>query len=144
MRINLSKGINMNAAVLKVVITGLFFLLIFVFGFWLSGLGKPYNSILFNIHKLVGLAAAVFLIVLLVQRHKAVPLQPLEIGAVVLTATIFVTTIVTGGLLNVLATGGLATLGRPVRLAILLVHKIFPYLAVLSTAGTLYLVFFRR
>ena len=134
----------MNASLSKVIGSGVFFLFIFIFGFWLSRLGKPYNQILFNVHKLIGLAAFIFLIVILVQRHKLMPLRPFEITTIVVTALIFVATIVAGGLLSVEASGGLASLGGPVRLAITLVHKIFPYLAVLSTAVSLYLLLFRR
>ena len=110
----------------------------------MSRLGKPYNQILFNVHKLIGLAAVIFLIVILVQRHKLVPLRPSEITAFVVTALIFVVTIVAGDLLSVEASGGLAGLNQSVRLAISLVHKIFPYLAVLSTAVSHYLLLFRR
>lgn len=35
------------------------FLLTVAFGFWLSRLGKPYNGLLFNVHKLVALGAVV-------------------------------------------------------------------------------------
>jgi hypothetical protein len=37
------------------------FLLTLVFGFWLSHAGKPYNGMLFNVHKLIALACVVFL-----------------------------------------------------------------------------------
>lgn len=43
-----------------VVGTGLLFLFIFLSGFWLSHSGKPYNTLIFTIHKLIGLAAGVF------------------------------------------------------------------------------------
>lgn len=35
------------------------FLLTLVFGFWLSKAGKPYNGILFNIHKLIALGTVI-------------------------------------------------------------------------------------
>lgn len=35
------------------------FLLTIVFGFWLGRRGKPYNGLLFNIHKLIALAAVI-------------------------------------------------------------------------------------
>lgn len=38
---------------------GLFFGLTLVFGFWLSHAGKPYNGLLFNVHKLIALAGVV-------------------------------------------------------------------------------------
>ena len=35
------------------------FILTLVFGFWVSRLGKPYNGVLFNVHKLIALGALV-------------------------------------------------------------------------------------
>ena len=40
-------------------VPGGLFILTLVFGFWLSRLGKPYNGILFNVHKLIALGAVV-------------------------------------------------------------------------------------
>jgi hypothetical protein len=40
-------------------ITSIMFLMTLVFGFWLSQAGKPYNRILFNIHKFVALGCVV-------------------------------------------------------------------------------------
>jgi len=57
----------------KVVITGLFFVFVFLLGFWLSRSGKPYNSLIFNFHKLIGLAMGVFLIVTFYRVHQTVP-----------------------------------------------------------------------
>jgi hypothetical protein len=41
------------------VVPGGLFVLTLVFGVWLSHLGKPYNGILFNFHKLIALAGVV-------------------------------------------------------------------------------------
>ena len=43
----------------KFIAPGIVFLLTLVFGFWLNNSGKPYNGILFNIHKLIALGAVV-------------------------------------------------------------------------------------
>jgi len=40
-------------------IPGLLFILTLIFGFWLSKAGKPYNGILFNIHKLIALGTVI-------------------------------------------------------------------------------------
>jgi len=42
------------------VIPGILFLLTLAFGFWLSRAGKPYNGVLFNIHKLIALGGVVW------------------------------------------------------------------------------------
>ncbi len=43
----------------QLVIPGSLFLLTAGFGFWVGRLGKPYNQILFNIHKLIALGAVI-------------------------------------------------------------------------------------
>ena len=133
----------MSTDQLRVVGTGSFFLLIFLSGFWLSRSGKPYSSIIFNIHKFVGLATGVFLIMTVYKTHQLAPLSPVGITAVVITVLIFVGTVAAGGLVSVDAAGGLESVNQPIRAAMSMTHKLLPYLAVLSTAATLYLVLSR-
>ena len=44
----------------KFTLPGILLILTIAFGFWLSQAGKPYNGLLFNIHKLVALGAVVW------------------------------------------------------------------------------------
>ncbi len=44
----------------RIIVTGVLFGLTLAFGVWLSQAGKPYNPVLFNIHKLTALAAVIF------------------------------------------------------------------------------------
>jgi hypothetical protein len=121
----------MGATELRIVGSGLFFLLIFLSGFWLSRTGKPYSTIIFTIHKLIGLAAGVFLVLTVYRIHQVAPLGPVEITAIVITVLFFAGTVTAGGLLSI---------DRPMPAAILTLHQITPYLTVLSTAVTLYLL----
>jgi hypothetical protein len=41
------------------ILSGILFLLTLAFGFWVSHLRKPYNSLLFNIHTLIALGSVV-------------------------------------------------------------------------------------
>lgn len=59
---------------------GILFTLTLAFGFWLSHLGKPYNGLLFNVHKLIALGAVVLAIVQLTQTPSL--LTPLSLTAV--------------------------------------------------------------
>ncbi len=43
----------------KFTFPAIFGALTLVFGFWLSWVGKPYNSLLFNLHKLIALGGVV-------------------------------------------------------------------------------------
>lgn len=105
-----------------------FFLLIFVTGVWLSRSGNPYSPVAFNAHKLIALGAFVFLAVRTYPMFRLEPLGPAQMAAIAITALCFVVTIISGGLLNI---------GKPLPAIIATLHKLFPYLTVLSTAGTL-------
>jgi hypothetical protein len=119
----------------KTISTGLFFLFIFLSGYWLSRSGKPYSVLVFTIHKLIGLAAGIFLIMTIYRIHQAAPLSLVEIMAIGVTVLLFVVTVTAGGLLST---------EKSMPIAISILHKLFPYTAVLSTAVTLYLLIGRK
>jgi hypothetical protein len=121
----------MSPAQLKVVITCTFFLLIFLFGYWLNRKGKPYNTLLITLHKLIALGAAVYLIITLVKLSRVSPFSPLQISAIVLTAVCFSGTAATGVLLSFKK-------DWPVLVHVL--HHVTPYLTLISTAALLYLL----
>ena len=125
----------------EVLITILFFVFVFLFGYILSRTGKPYNSLIFNFHKLIGLAMGVFLIFTVYQIHQTGHFGPIQILSLVITVGIFVILVAAGGLLSIEAGGDLKSIS-PAALAVISgVHKVLPYVAVLTTAGTLYLLF---
>jgi len=109
----------------------LLYLAIFVSGFWLSRLGRPFNVILLTVHKLVSLAALVLLAFTVYRVTWDVALGAIDWAVVALTGLFFLGTIATGGLLSV---------DRPMPAAVLTLHRITPFLTVLSTAAALYLL----
>ena len=119
----------------SVVGAGLFYLFIFLSGIWLSRSGKPLNGIILTIHKLISLAAVVFLVITIYQINQAAQLSALGLIAGVVTGLFFLGTIITGGLLST---------GKPLPAAILTMHQTTPFLTVLSTAATLYLLLSRQ
>jgi hypothetical protein len=121
----------MSTIQVRVAGVGLSFVLIFLSGIWLSHLGKPYSTGVFTIHKLVGLAVGILLVVMVVQSHKAASLGLVEIAAIVVTVLFFLGTVVAGGLLSI-------DLEVPTFVGKL--HLVLPILTLLSTAGTLYLL----
>lgn len=125
----------MGTTQLGVVGAGLFFLLIFLSGYWLSNSGKPLNVIILTIHKLIGLAAGVFLVMTVYRIHQVAPLSPVEITTIVVTVLFFAGNVATGGLLST---------DKPMPAVILKLHQITPFLTVLSTAVTLYLLLSRK
>ena len=115
----------------RIIGTGLLYLFIFISGFWLSKSGKPYSGIVLTIHKLISLAAVVFLVITIHRINQVAKLSAIELTAGVVTGLFFLGTIITGGLLSV---------DKPMPVVVLRMHQITPFLAVLSTAVTLYLL----
>jgi hypothetical protein len=109
----------------------LFGLALFISGFWLSGVGKPYDQLVFNAHKLTALAAVVVFIVVLVRAGRTARLRGVAITASVVTGLFFIGLFVTGALTSALT---------PAPTIIRQLHHVLPYLAVLSTALTLLLL----
>jgi len=119
----------------RIVGAGICFLFIFLSGIWLSRSEKPLNSIVLTIHKLVSLAAAVFLVVTVYQINQVATLSGSEVIAVVVTGLLFLGTGISGGVLST---------DKPAPAAILRMHRITPFLTVLSTVVTLYLLLGRK
>ena len=115
----------------KLIYTALFFIGLFGSGYWLSRLGTPYNTLVFTIHKFVGVGIGVFLIRLVIQTHKADPLAGVQILAFVVTVLLFITAVGAGGALSAMAAPPLG---------LKLIHKITPYAIVISTAVTVMLL----
>lgn len=120
----------MNIGFSKLIGAGVFFLLIFVTGFWLSRTGRPYSAVWFNIHKLIALAALVFLLIMYIQAHKGSSITQLEWGVAILTLACFAATIISGGLLN---------LEKPLPAFLLVMHRVLPLLTLLGAAVSLLL-----
>jgi hypothetical protein len=115
----------------KLVSTGLFFLFIFLSGFWVSRAGRPYSVLLVTLHKLIGLAAGVFLGLTVYRAYKVAPLTPLQIAVVVITVLLFAVNVATGSLLST---------NKPMPAVISIINKWFPYLTVVATGFTIYLL----
>jgi hypothetical protein len=115
--------------VIQIVV--LLYLAIFVSGFWLSRLGRPFNVLLLTVHKLVSLAAIVLLGFTVYRVTWDATLNALDWLVVVLSGLLFLGTIATGARLST---------DKPARAVVLTLHQITPFLTVLSTAWALYLL----
>jgi hypothetical protein len=120
---------------IRIVGTGFLFLFTLISGFWLSRSGKPFNVIILTIHKLTSLAAAVLLGIVIYRINQVAPLRTIELAAGVVTGLFFLDAVVSGGLLSI---------GKPMPAVILTMHRITPFLTVLSAAVTLYLLLSRK
>jgi len=115
----------------KFVTPGVLFILTLVFGFWLSRSGKPYPALIFNIHKLIALAAAVVTAIQTFNALRIGETQPILIGLLIVMGLCVVAPFVTGALMSAKKATGRA---------MLTIHRIAPLLAVLAALGTLYLL----
>jgi len=112
-----------------------FYLLVFVSGFWLSRSGKPYNQVILTLHKLVALAGAILLVIVLYRASRVATLSAAELAAGVVTGLF---------ILGLFVTGALLSIDKPMPAIVSRLHHITPYLAVLSTVVALYLLLNRR
>jgi hypothetical protein len=112
-------------------IPGILFLLTLLFGFWLSHSGKPYNSALFNVHKLVALGAV---IVTAVQVSRALRGAD-STGLIILLLVVAAVCVVA-----LFATGTLMSLGKMDYALMLWIHRIAPPALVVAMGPAVYLI----
>lgn len=85
----------------KIIISVVLYLIVILSGIWLIKTGHPYNSIVFNVHKLIALAAIVLSFIIVNTMRKNQPLDS-EYNWIYLAGIVFaVAAIISGGLLNV-------------------------------------------
>ncbi len=115
----------------KFTIPGILFLLTLVFGFWLSRVGKPYNGLLFNLHKLIALGAIVLAIIqfskLLQTTASLAPLIALLVVAGVCVVALF-------------ASGALMSLGNLDYTLTLTIHRVAPVALTIALGWVIYLL----
>lgn len=106
------------------------FLITVGFGFWVSKVGRPYHSGLFNIHKLVALAG----VVLAVLRFRSV----FSIGT--LTSWILLALILTGfSVILLFASGAVMSIREDEPGIALFIHRAGPVIIAICLAGMLFL-----
>lgn len=115
----------------KFITPGIVFLLTLVFGLWLSLSGKPYNGILFNIHKLIALGTVIFTTVQIYDSLKNME-----------TPTLFVVLIMVAGLCvaALFASGAFMSIGNLNYQVMLAIHRIALVLGFIAMTVTIYLL----
>ena len=110
---------------------GLLFVFIFLTGFWLMRMGRPVRTIPLTLHKLIGLGTAVYIGWNIQQSGKLAGIGGQVLSATVLTGSLFLVMILSGGWLS---------LEKPAPVAISWVHKLVSLLTVLSTVWLMVLL----
>jgi hypothetical protein len=130
----------MSISTSKITICGLLFVLTLVSGVWLSQSGKPFNGMIFTIHKLVALATVIIIGVNVYHLYRAMDARTLvALSVIVASGLLFLALFISGALLSLIA-GALLSLEKPAPEAILKIHQVAPLLALVSSTATFYLL----
>ena len=85
----------------RCVLPGALLLITYASGLWLTALGRPYQGLLFNLHKLIALGAVVFGVLRFVGLLRGGPVPFVVVVLMVLGIVSVVALFVTGALLSV-------------------------------------------
>jgi len=114
------------------ILCGGLFLFSVMSGVWVSRLGRPLNSGVFTIHKLVALATIAVIGIQFYQLSRTTGLATLLDWIAVIAALLM--------FLALFATGALLSFDRPVPVVPLRVHQAAPLLALVASAAVFYLL----
>jgi len=113
----------------RIILTGVLFAVILASGLFLSRNGKPYSIVLFNVHKLAALGAAVYLAVSIIRIQRIAPLGGPALAVWIISAVFFVILAASGGVMS-------AVKNYPPIVHTL--HQLTPYLTVVATGLGIY------
>lgn len=99
----------------RFVLPGALLVITYASGFWLTALGRPYQGLPFNLHKLVALAAVVFVVLRFYDLLKG---GPVPFVVVVLTM------LAIASVVALFATGALLSVGSLPQAPLLVVHRV--------------------
>jgi len=114
-----------------ILAAGLFFLFIFLTGFWVRSNGKPYSTTILTIHKLISLVAGVVLGFTIYQLIQAAGLSSVALTLVRVTSVLFVFTVLSGGIWSI---------EKTIPTPVLWIHQVTPILTLISISVMLYFV----
>ncbi|MEN6409033.1 MAG: hypothetical protein ABFD44_04890 [Anaerolineaceae bacterium] len=113
------------------LLPGILFLLTLIFGFFVSRSGKPYNGILFTIHKLIALGAVVTAVIQLSRMRSAVDAVTLMVVLMVVAAICVAA---------LFASGALMSMNRLDYIRMRTIHRIAPVVLLGAMAWLVYLL----
>jgi hypothetical protein len=133
------KEIEVNTIPSKLIVCGVLFVITAVSGIVLSNAGKPLNSAIFTVHKLVAIGTIILLGVSLYQLLQGVDLRVLYVTGFAFTGVAFLALLVSGALLS-LVDATILSLDQGALQAVLKVHQIAPLLALAASTLSVYLL----
>lgn len=114
----------MSITQMKILVTVVGFVLIFVTGYLLSKAGQPFNAVVLTLHKLISVAVIAYLILTVMRISKIAPLGKIGLTVCIVTGLLFLGAVITGGVLSAVKT---------MPAVVQTLHKVFSVLTVLST-----------
>jgi hypothetical protein len=128
-------AITMSTTTTKLIAAGVLSIFTLLSGVWLSHSGKPYNSVIFTIHKLIAVATVVVIGMSIVNLYKSLDIRTFVVFlGIAISALFFLSLAVSGGLLSLDILPQVA----------MRIHQVVPLLAVAASAMTLYLLVNRQ
>ncbi|KUK71601.1 MAG: hypothetical protein XD91_1813 [Clostridiales bacterium 38_11] len=115
----------------KIICSGIGFLLTVIVGFWLINSGKPYNTGIFTVHKLIALATVILTGILIANLLKGIKFD------------IFIIILIIMGIISVLAlfiSGALLSVGNIPYSVGKAIHVIAPISAFISIGLSIFLM----
>jgi len=109
----------------RILTIALLYILMLGSGYVLSRMGCPYGILLLTIHKLMSLGALVYLGVALNRERVAGAVGAAMAGV---------------SFLGTIATGGVLSIDKPAPAIVRTLHRVTPYLTIVASAATLWLV----
>jgi len=110
-------------------LSGLIFLLILGSGAWVGVVGRPYNTLLFTLHKLIALGGVIVTGLEVYRTFEDMGVEAASVALVALTAL---------GVIALFATGALMSIRSAVDRRLLVTHRIAPAVALFSMAGLVF------
>jgi len=113
------------------ILPGYLFLIILGFGLWVSKVGKPYNNVLFNLHKLIALGAVILTAVRIFKLDPFITFPNLAILLIALAVLCVI---------GMFASGAVMSIKDEVPRAALLVHRILPAIIFIFISISIYII----
>lgn len=121
----------MNTTTSKIIICGSLFFFTLLSGVALSRAGRPLNTVIFTVHKLVALTTVIVISTNIYKLSRTVDTQTVALAVISVTALLFLALFVSGALLS---------FERSIPQAALRVHQVLPLLALVAASSAIYLL----
>ena len=115
----------------KLVIAAGLYVLTIIFGIWVAKLGRPLNTAVFTVHKLAALAAIVFTVIVFQGMIKNSGIRFIAFCLAALAGA---------ALLALFVTGAFLSFEKPHPEFLLQIHRLAPWLALVSAGAAVYLL----